>query len=235
LFPEIEVNIVRQDENLFLLGFAEDIPVEIEVKASQEKIDEIIDVCYQFETDVYNTPRAFPDENGDDRQKYIKYTWIADFLNNYNPKGGGRMADNGDCEVRTYALGTLSGYDFVVVFARYEDKWLYARHRERDTWETAGGHIEPGETPMEAATRELHEETGAQLYSTEAAFDYSVTVGTRTTNGRVFYSEIDYLDDMPDFEMREVGRFDDFPDEMTYPEILPVLFAKIAEWRSREH
>ena len=34
-------------------------------------------------------------------------------------------------------------------------------HKERDTWESPGGHIDEGETPLEAAERELYEETGA--------------------------------------------------------------------------
>ena len=38
---------------------------------------------------------------------------------------------------------------------------MLGRHRERDTWEMQGGHIEANETPLEAARRELYEESGA--------------------------------------------------------------------------
>ena len=35
-----------------------------------------------------------------------------------------------------------------------------SKHKKRDTWETQGGHIEDGETPLEGARRELFEESG---------------------------------------------------------------------------
>jgi 8-oxo-dGTP pyrophosphatase MutT (NUDIX family) len=37
---------------------------------------------------------------------------------------------------------------------------LLVRHRRLGTWLPVGGEIEPGETPLEAAARELCEETG---------------------------------------------------------------------------
>ena len=70
-------------------------------------------------------------------------------------------------EVRTADLGVLETYRFVVVFARYLDKWLYCRANSRDTFETAGGHIEPGESTLDAAKRELFEETGAIKFDIE--------------------------------------------------------------------
>lgn len=37
---------------------------------------------------------------------------------------------------------------------------LIIHHRRLDTWLPVGGELEPGETPLEAAARELMEETG---------------------------------------------------------------------------
>ena len=61
------------------------------------------------------------------------------------------------CDVA--ALGTLENCKYVVVLSEYEGKLLLSRHKERKTWETQGGHIEPGETPLQAAQRELFEES----------------------------------------------------------------------------
>ena len=35
---------------------------------------------------------------------------------------------------------------FAVIAARYRDKWVFCRHKERTTWEIPGGHREPGES-----------------------------------------------------------------------------------------
>ena len=44
--------------------------------------------------------------------------------------------------------------------ARRGDEVLVIEHRRLATWLPIGGEIEPGETPLEAARRELREETG---------------------------------------------------------------------------
>lgn len=48
----------------------------------------------------------------------------------------------------------------VAVFARYQDQILLIHHHRLGTWLPVGGELEPGETPAEAALRELREETG---------------------------------------------------------------------------
>ena len=53
-----------------------------------------------------------------------------------------------------YPAGWLSDIKFVVIFANYKGKWVYCWHKRRESFEHPGGHVEPGETPMQAARRE---------------------------------------------------------------------------------
>jgi len=48
----------------------------------------------------------------------------------------------------------------VAVYARRGERVLVIEHRRLRTWLPIGGELEAGETPLEAARRELREETG---------------------------------------------------------------------------
>ena len=128
---------------------------------------------------------------------------------------------------RVFPLDTFPVFRFVVVFSRMNGRWLFSRHSQRQTWETQGGHIEPGETPLEAARRELYEESGATKFTIRPAFDYWAANDRESSVGAVFLAEIEELGPLPDSEMAEVRAFDDLPEAVTYPAITPMLFERI--------
>ena len=127
-------------------------------------------------------------------------------------------------------LGTLAPYKYVVVMSKYQGKILLSRHRDRTTWETQGGHIEPGETPMDAARRELYEESGAVDFDIRPVFDYWAGDENGGASGQVFAAEIRTLGPMPKSEMAEVRAFDEVPPNVTYPAITPELFASLEDF-----
>lgn len=95
-------------------------------------------------------------------------------------------------QCKTFEVNELKQYKYVVVLSRYEGKILLSRHKKRTTWETQGGHIEAGESPLDAAKRELYEESGALDYTMEPLCDYwagDENTGTNG-NGMVFAAEI---------------------------------------------
>ena len=130
----------------------------------------------------------------------------------------------------TYPLGQKAPYKYVVVLSRYRGKILLSRHRDRSTWETQGGHIEPGETPMAAARRELYEESGAVDFDIRPIFDYWAGDENGGASGQVFAAEIRTLGPMPRSEMAEVRAFDQVPPNVTYPAITPEIFASLEDF-----
>ena len=139
-------------------------------------------------------------------------------------------------ECKICSFNTLGNYVFADVVALYKGKWLLCRHKNRITWETQGGHIENGETPLEAAKRELYEESGAIDFDIEPLCDYWVSQELNGVfiqgNSQVFLARVHTLGEIPQqSEMEEVGLFDTLPDNLTYSEltkeILPIVLKKL--------
>lgn len=119
---------------------------------------------------------------------------------------------------------------YVIVATRLQHKkWVFVQHTQRNTWELPAGHIEKGETPTEAAKRELYEETGAICYSIYPVCDYSVTKKLNKQYGRLFVAEVDKLGELPDYEIAKRKLSYKLPKNLTYPTIQPILFNKIVE------
>ena len=134
-------------------------------------------------------------------------------------------------ETKVYDLGIVKDEDlkFAVIVSKYNGKFVYARHKERETWETPGGHRELNEDINDTATRELREETGAVKFIIEPICDYLCDYSVERENdeksyGRLYYAEIEKLGELPNLEIAEIALFDNMPENLTYPEIQPVLF-----------
>ena len=133
-----------------------------------------------------------------------------------------------------YKLGTLKNYKYVVTFTRFNNKWILCKNRNRDTWETSGGHIESNETPIEAAKRELYEETGALDFDIQPICDYWAcdepheTENITWANGQVFLAMVNKLGQIPEnSEMGQIDLFDKWPQNLTYPDIMKELLPQI--------
>lgn len=122
-----------------------------------------------------------------------------------------------------YPVASQESYKYVVVCSNYQGKWLLSQHKQRDTWETQGGHIEAGETPMEAAKRELYEESGVQKAEIYPVCDYLGYCDDRSAYGMVFLAVVGELGELPESEMREVRAFETLPENLTYPLVTPRL------------
>ena len=126
-------------------------------------------------------------------------------------------------------VGTITDRDltYVVIVAETKGKWIFCKHKDRDTWEIPGGHIEPGERPVEAAARELQEETGAEIFTLKRICAYSVEHEERTSYGLLFHAHVEKLKKMPNSEIEEIFLDDNLPRKLTYPEVQPDLFHKV--------
>ena len=122
---------------------------------------------------------------------------------------------------------------FAVVVSKANGKWVFCKHKERDTYEVPGGHREEGETILQAAKRELIEETGAVRFHIQPICVYSVIGKTRVNEsgeesyGMLYYADIEEFEDELHSEIEKVVLFDELPDEWTYPEIQPLLITEV--------
>jgi 8-oxo-dGTP diphosphatase len=114
---------------------------------------------------------------------------------------------------------------YVVMGARYKGKWIFVRHRERQSWEMPAGHIEPGEGPDRAAVRELYEEAGVVKSSLAVISDYSVSDGGKIAYGRLYCADVKELEPLPEHEIEEIKLSRELPSHLTYPVVQSLLFS----------
>lgn len=118
-----------------------------------------------------------------------------------------------------------SRLSYVVIAARHEGGWLFVRHRRRGGWEMAAGHPDEGEGSVEAAVRELTEETGALDFVMQPVTYYSVDAGAGKQYGRLFLAEIQTLGELTDTdEIESVRVFRRRPRNLSLPEVMAFLY-----------
>lgn len=125
-------------------------------------------------------------------------------------------------EVKFYDSIDDSLLKFAVIISQSNGKWVFCKHKERNTFEVPGGHREAGENIFETAKRELQEETGAIKFDIKPVCVYSVTGKTRVNDtgeesfGGLYFAEISEFAKELHSEMEKVVLMDELPDNWTY-------------------
>ncbi len=132
-------------------------------------------------------------------------------------------------EVKFYDQVSDELLKFAVIISKTNGKWVFCKHKERDTYEVPGGHREENENILETAKRELKEETGALDFSLSPICVYSVTGKNKVnetgeeTYGMLFFADIKTFENELHSEMEKVLITDTLVENWTYPLIQPKL------------
>lgn len=132
-------------------------------------------------------------------------------------------------EVKFYDQVADALLKFAVIISKTNGKWVFCKHKERDTYEVPGGHREENETILETAKRELKEETGALDFSVSPICVYSVTVKNKVnesgeeTYGMLCFADIKSFENELHSEMEKILITDTLVENWTYPLIQPKL------------
>lgn len=125
---------------------------------------------------------------------------------------------------------------FAVIIAKADGKWVFCKHKERDTYEAPGGHREAGEDILETAKRELYEETGATDFDITPICVYSVTAKDNFNGeesfGMLYFAQIREFEEELHSEIEKIILTDTLVEHWTYPEIQPRLIEEYERWRT---
>ena len=132
-------------------------------------------------------------------------------------------------EVKFYGQVEDNLLKFAVIISKTDGKWVFCKHKDRDTYEIPGGYREFGESIMETARRELMEETGATEFNIKPICVYSVKGKNRVNEnaddesfGMLFIADIVSFEELHS-EIEEILITDTVVENWTYPLIQPKL------------
>lgn len=130
-------------------------------------------------------------------------------------------------EVKFYDKADDKLLRFAVIIAKTNGKWVFCKHKERSTYENPGGKREKGESILDAAKRELYEETGATKYDIRPICVYSATVSddlkSEETFGMIYFADIFEFEKELHSEIQKIIVTEKLIDNWTYPLIQPKL------------
>jgi 8-oxo-dGTP diphosphatase len=121
----------------------------------------------------------------------------------------------------------------VLIFPFYEGKLLFTVHTDRGI-ELPGGKVEPGETSLAAAVREMYEETGYSLSAIEKIGQYVIN---DTMVKDIFIARVEqFVQEMKGGNVGGVVIFDEIPENVKgdarfsrilYDDVYPLTLARI--------
>lgn len=139
-------------------------------------------------------------------------------------------------EVRFYNNVDDNLLKFAVIISKSNGKWVFCKHKERNTYEIPGGHREEGEEILETAKRELYGETGAVVFDIKPICVYSVTAeynfDGQETFGMLYFADIKEFEDGLHNEIEKIMLTDSLNIDWTYPGIQPELLKEYSRRNS---